>query len=610
MSLDAAFTRNDGSANVPGIDSPWDAWVAASRTYHFCCDDPLLDWLEAHGESRGFARDDETSDPRTEFRPFIFEKGRRFEAAVVDHLSRSCRLVTIRQDAADTQNRARVEATWQAMRDGVEVIAQGVLWDAEQLVYGAPDLLVRSDVLRRLVPDAIAEGDAARPAPDLDAPDWHYRVVDVKFTTLELLRDGHAGAKHLNYMVQVWLYNEALGRLQGWTPDTGYLLGRRWKEGPSSRGHGALERLARVGRDRDLNAATLSATAREAVRWVRRVRAEGATWSVLPAPSVPELRPNMRHTEDQPWHRAKARIAAQLEDVTLLPRVTPGRRSLALAGGVDRWTDRRCSATLFGFSGSAHEATVNAILAANHAADGEGPVFPARVTASEDCWRVPAAAEFYVDFETVSDLDDDFSTFPDAGGQPLVFMIGCGQWTGPADRPEWTHRVFTATSLTPAEERRIIEAWLAHLREATGARGATIAEARLFHWSPAETSTLITAYNSACARHSQPSWMGLPWVDLLGRVVKRQPVTVRGAFAFGLKAIARAMHAHGLIDTLWRDSATDGLGAMVGAFWCHHEAASRGVPMTSLDLMREIEAYNEVDCRVMAEVLAYLRAHR
>jgi predicted RecB family nuclease len=32
--------------------------------------------------------------------------------------------------------------------------------------------------------------------------------------------------------------------------------------------------------------------------------------------------------------------------------------------------------------------------------------------------------------------------------------------------------------------------------------------------------------------------------------------------------------------------------------------------MCDLDLMKEIESYNEVDCRVMAEVLDYLRRSR
>jgi hypothetical protein len=49
---------------------------------------------------------------------------------------------------------------------------------------------------------------------------------------------------------------------------------------------------------------------------------------------------------------------------------------------------------------------------------------------------------------------------------------------------------------------------------------------------------------------------------------------------------------------------------MVGAWTCHREAERRSVSMRTIELMHEIEAYNEVDCRVMAETLAYLRKHR
>ena len=66
--------------------------------------------------------------------------------------------------------------------------------------------------------------------------------------------------------------------------------------------------------------------------------------------------------------------------------------------------------------------------------------------------------------------------------------------------------------------------------------------------------------------------------------MREEPVVVRGAFGFGLKAIAKAMHGHGLIDTLWDDGPADGLGAMVGAWWCQDQ----GVPLTDLELMSEI----------------------
>lgn len=83
-------------------------------------------------------------------------------------------------------------------------------------------------------------------------------------------------------------------------------------------------------------------------------------------------------------------------------------------------------------------------------------------------------------------------------------------------------------------------------------------------------------------------------------MVRAEPVTVTGAFNFGLKSITKAMHAAGWITTTWTDGPTDGLGAMIGAWWCNAEAGRLGVRMAEIDLMREIATYNGVDVRVMA----------
>ena len=84
---------------------------------------------------------------------------------------------------------------------------------------------------------------------------------------------------------------------------------------------------------------------------------------------------------------------------------------------------------------------------------------------------------------------------------------------------------------------------------------------------------------------------------------------MRGALNFGLKAFARAMHSHGLIETSWGNTKVDGLGAMTGAWRCDNEARVRSTRLMDIGLMQEIAAYNEVDCRVMMEVLRELRAN-
>jgi len=161
-------------------------------------------------------------------------------------LAKRYEVVRIRQEASDVRTRAAVEATWAAMCGGVQIIAQSVLWNPESRTYGAPDLLMRSDLLRQLFPSDISQAEARQTAPDLPIPDVHYRVVDVKFTTLDLLKDGHAAGDHLKYMVQIWLYNEALGRLQGHTP-----------AGAScSDGGGRIQKVAARQRSRESPAST------------------------------------------------------------------------------------------------------------------------------------------------------------------------------------------------------------------------------------------------------------------------------------------------------------------------------------------------------------------
>src|ERR1019366_2340049 len=100
---------------------------------------------------------------------------------------------------------------------------------------------------------------------------------------------------------------------------------------------------------------------------------------------------------------------------------------------------------------------LDAMLAINRTADGPA-LLPERVRVQEDVWRLRRGLEFYVDFETVTDLNDDFTKIPVRGGQTRIFMIGCGH----EEDGKWTFSCFIADSLELDAEARIIEAWLEH----------------------------------------------------------------------------------------------------------------------------------------------------
>jgi hypothetical protein len=604
----ALVTRDDGNTVLPTTDGEWEDWVAAGAIRNWARNDGILDWLDRYGGEHGIARDDQLAayDERFDFQRFLARQGRRFEAKVLGDLERRVGLTRIDVDRDDARSLAAAHATVAAMERGERVIAQGLLRDPQARTYGRIDLLVRSDVLATLCGDAYGEGDDPNvSAPALHGAAWHYRVIDIKFSTLELLKDGSLStASDLGTCAQVWTYNQMLGRVQGYVAPFGYVLGRAWRQGNSGRGDTCWEKLARVPaetyiRSREAALGDVVAVGRD---WIRRVRRDGAAWSVRPVPTIAELWPNMKNDRDHPWHVAKREIAEELRELTLLWRVSAAMRDRARERGVIRWDDDRISADLLGIGGESHPAMFDAMIAVNRET---GPaVRPRRIDADDGRWREYAPLELYVDFETVNDLNDDFASFPQKGGQSLIFQIGCGTYAGGS----WQFSQFTARSLTAEAEADMIDAWLAHVEQLARANGlAGAADARLFHWSAAETVFMEGAYSSAMARHPDRGWPLLGWYDLLERIVHAAPVVVRGARSFGLKAVARAMKSHGLIETEWGEGLADGTGAMAGAWAAADLAAKDGGELGAVELMREVSHYNEIDCRVMAEVLDHLR---
>ena len=549
------LTHNDAGEDVaPRTREDWNDWVSATKLRGYLLKETLGDWLDLYGEAHGFIRDNarDDYDKGLDFLAFVFEQGRRFEDAVAAYLAERADFVRISESGLDSQDLLEAKETLAALADGREIVHQGVLWNPGDRTYGAPDFLIRSDILDRLFPDHLEPEEAERPAEGLDRP-WHYLVVDAKFTKLGLGK----GLKNLTsrgrstpaYQGQLFIYNAALGRLQGYTPPVAFLLGRGYehrytkkKQKFVSRSRNAVDRLGQAPMDEELGEKVA-----DAAEWIRRLRREGENWSPLHEPSVPELEPPKA---EGPWSGAIKEIIRRRREATEPP--------------------------------------------------ASGPVVqPARIEAGEEFWREPAPLEFFVDFEFVHDLDDDFGKFPTAGGQAMISMIGCGHM----EEGEWKFRCFIADRLDAPSEAGIVAAWLAHMEELSRRFG--VADPAIFHWADAERSW----YESARRRHPAEKWRNLNLFDLYKRVFTVEPVTVRGAYGRGLKSVAKALHAHGLTETSWGDSKVDGQGAMVGAWRCEEEARRDGVRLVDTELMEKIREYNEVDCRVMQEILGYVRKH-
>ncbi len=462
MGIEALTHDDAGNLVVPTTSEEWSEWVSASLTRNYVLENPLIDWLDRYGEERGFVRD-EVSEAH-DFGRFIMNKGIAFEQAVVEHLSGLIEVRTILPEDSTREMRQGLEAaeaTFAAMTEGAPIIAQGSLRDPQTRTYGAPDLLIRSDVMAELFPGSISAQATAVAAPDLGGR-FHYRVVDIKCSTLSLAAGGELGNSGSSpaYKVQIYLYNRALGRLQGyWAPES-FVLGRGWtqtRRKVTTRSDNCMDRLAPIPNSyASRKSGPLATQADAAVEWVRRLRREGADWSPLPEPSVQELRPNATG-EGGEWASAVKEIVQQSEDLTRLWWVGAQRRDEANATGLLRWTDPRVTPDSLGLTSPDTVRTLQALLDVNRE-PGEA-VRPARIEAARNEWIEPTAAEFYVDFETVGNLDDDFSRIPEQNGQPIIFMVGCGH----LEEGEWQFECFIADRLDQPSEGALIDAWFEHM---------------------------------------------------------------------------------------------------------------------------------------------------
>ena len=125
---------------------------------------------------------------------------------------------------------------------------------------------------------------------------------------------------------------------------------------------------------------------------------------------------------------------------------------------------------------------------------------------------------------------------------------------------------------------------------------------QVYHWSPAE----VSCYNNCCDRHNIK--FNIKWNDLL-ILFKNSPITLKGVYNFGLKNVAKKMYENKMIKTSWEDNNLDGLGAMVATWNCDDKIYKEGKGILSdFKEMKEIIKYNEIDCKVMWDILDYVKS--
>jgi hypothetical protein len=119
-------------------------------------------------------------------------------------------------------------------------------------------------------------------------------------------------------------------------------------------------------------------------------------------------------------------------------------------------------------------------------------------------------------------------------------------------------------------------------------------ESVFIHWTHAEPAF----YSKTCEKLNLKEKI---FLDLY-KVFINEPIVIKSALNYSLKTIAKAMYDNGLIKTLWDSDSTCSNGLDV--LYLANQHYFYGV--NDYDFS-DIIHYNEIDCKVLCEILQYLR---
>jgi hypothetical protein len=594
----------------PSSDEQKD-YISGTGIKNYLLRDPILDWFDLYyfnNCEKIFSKIAlPTQQKKENDLSILFDGGNEFEDKIMEYLNHhfAGAIITINKDGRSGSTLKNYELTIKAMKDGIPIIAQGVLFNKLNRTKGIADLIVRSDYLNKLVKRKVLSSEEETLKAPLLSGDYHYRVIDIKWTTMTLCANGYTirnDGRFPCYKGQLAIYNCAIGNIQGYIPEATYVMAKAWKidkKNEPEEGNNCFDLLGVIqydGFDKKYIEKIINA-----LKWVRNVRTNGHKWNIE-KPEVDEMYPNFSNKNDAPWSKIKKELCKKIDEITQVWYVTDKHRNNAHAKGIMTWKDPKCNSKTLEVSQGKRSDTIDLILDVNR--KKELSILPDVIKCNLYNWQVSSPVDFYVDFETVNGCfyNPEVNILHSKTEPDIVFMIGVGH----LEKNKWVYKVFCSNDISKKEELKIFDEFVDYItKKSIELDPALEYYPRLFHWTHAEVSNL----NHANRRHNnkwKESMKDFIWLDMYSVFIS-EPIVVKGALNFKLKDIGRAMYDLKFVETLWKDEGpSDGFAAMLDAVK-YYKAKSNG--KDNKEVMNAIIDYNEIDCKIIWEIVKYLREH-
>lgn len=685
-------------------------WYSASSFKNYVMRDTLVDYLDL--KKRNFKEIDNDKVKKkyitiSDFNNYLLQKGIEFEQKIInliteifdklaelekenDKLSTNDNLLTVdtlstndnisvivkvANNYWDSYSIVKYQETIEHMKKGTPIIYQGVLHNKSNNTFGTPDIIIRSDYINKFIlDDPLTDVEEKRGCAF--SKNYHYRIIDIKYTTLKLSSDGYS---LLNtglmkaYKIQVGVYNDALTLIQKYASPYGYILGRGYtysetvdKKTTTYYSDNCFDKLGVI------DFATRDYFYKEeiegGINWLSRLRTEGENWVVLPKPSVEELYPNMN--VDGNYNEEKQYFANELHEITNVWSCGINNRINAFKNNVYSWMDKNCTAKTMGINGPKTAPLIDEMLKFNRGEiHPDRLIMPVKITNNYADWQRNDNLDFYCDFETISDIVDNFNELPIKGKTNYIYFIGIywnygGEQQKLNDKtirplknknkttisrntsfdsltvmeniilknkrttrssnnvkkgsinnekeiiPSSGYKYFMMNSLSDEEEVKNLLLWIDFMYKLITYFAAD-KKVRIFHWGNAEETFFIKAVN----KHPALCNFNPQWINIL-KIIKSEPIIIKGIFSYDLKAISNQLYKFGLISTTYEDTPITGLNSILYANNIYKDMASSEILDGKIVIteetkqkINEIITYNRKDCYSMYEICELFRAN-
>jgi hypothetical protein len=592
-------------------------WISASKTRNYLMDDPLIDYLEYNQiydindikdtdnyKKRKYSDFSQDYNKPT-FKSTILNNGIEFEDKIIEDLKKKypdkivkILDISIYNEITKLKLKDPIYSymTINMINKGIPIIYQGVLHNKKNKSYGLPDMIIRADYINKIFHEKIDINMVKLKT----TKQYPYYIIDIKNSNIHLSAKNdtilnYNGIK--SYKGQITIYHQILSDIQKHDTEKSFIMASKWtrtKKNIIYQCYNPFDRLGIIDfASNDISYIDLSSAA---IEWNKLIRKPNNKLNCL-EPNNYNLYPNMCNTTNEKFTKVKRFLATKNHEITDIWMCGPKHRTNAILNGCTKWSDNNLDSKILGFNGK-NANTLDLILKINKSKSNKlyDKFYPNKIKSTLNGWRDRDKLSFYIDFETLNttsfiqrNITDIEINHPN--DNDIIFMIGIGY----SFKNEWEYKCFTVDDLTNQSQIKIINNMTTYIKDISDNYYLDPLNVNIFHWSNFEP--LI--FRKTCFKYNiiMPIFK---WTDIL-KMFHEEPIIIKGALNFSLKSVGRALYELNMIKTIWleSDNVKNGLDAMFQAYMIYNNPDKTNFKVE----MKSIQIYNEIDCKIMWEIL-------